>query len=103
VAVPALEDFRKGVDHTAHFVRLCTEFPNFRTFRTCYAHVLALSGGVDAAVEYAVSPWDLAASRILIEEAGGCYLQFRHEPESQMSGVVLGRPDVAMRIAALLT
>lgn len=103
VAVPALEDFRKGVDDTASFVRLCAEFPNFRTFRTCYAHVLAVSGGVDAAVEYSVSPWDLAASRILVEEAGGRYIRFRHDPERETSGVVLGRPDVAARIAELLS
>jgi fructose-1,6-bisphosphatase/inositol monophosphatase family enzyme len=84
-------------------VRLCEEFPNFRTFRTCYAHVLAVTGGVDAAVEYAVSPWDLAASRILIEEAGGSYIRYRADPEHGTSGVVLGRSDVTTRIVDVLT
>src|SRR3972149_8925198 len=45
--------------------------PTPRIYRTCLAHTLAVTGAVDAMIEYGDRIWDLAASQILIEEAGG--------------------------------
>jgi histidinol-phosphatase len=42
-----------------------------RTFSDFWHHVLVAEGAVDVAVEPVVSPWDIAAVKVIVEEAGG--------------------------------
>jgi histidinol-phosphatase len=42
-----------------------------RTFSDFWQHALVAEGAVDAAVDHVVSPWDIAAVMVIVEEAGG--------------------------------
>ncbi|MDQ3822626.1 MAG: histidinol-phosphatase [Actinomycetota bacterium] len=42
-----------------------------RTFSDCWQHLLVAEGSVDAAIDDVMNPWDIAALRVIVEEAGG--------------------------------
>jgi histidinol-phosphatase len=48
-----------------------------RTYTDFWQHVLVAEGSIDAAVEFELNPWDIAAPRVVVEEAGG---RFSSEP-----------------------
>ena len=77
VALPAMEDFMRDGDLSGLYVRLSRHFPNSRTYRNVYAHTAVLTGALDAAIEFDVAEWDLAATRLFVEEAGGAFREFR--------------------------
>ena len=42
-----------------------------RTFSDCWQHLLVAEGSVDAAIDPGLNAWDIAALRVIVEEAGG--------------------------------
>ena len=50
-----------------------------RGWSDCYAHLLAATGRVDAAVEPIVSAWDVAPMGVVMAEAGGAFFDWRGE------------------------
>ena len=50
-----------------------------RGFGDFWQHCLVASGGVDAAMEAEVNRWDLAAVKVLVDEAGGRFTSLRGE------------------------
>ncbi len=105
VGVPSRSSFTRCSKDGHVFDALVRAHPDFRTLRTCLTHTYAATGQLDAALEWDANIWDLAATRILIEEAGGRYLCVR-EREQQGAGMlysaVFGRPALVDRIAAML-
>ena len=52
-----------------------------RGYGDFWAHMLVAEGAVDGAVDaVGVSPWDLAAVQVIVEEAGGRFSDFAGEP-----------------------
>ena len=45
--------------------------PNVRVYGDCFAQNAAFTGKAGASVQFNVKPWDIAAAKLLIEEAGG--------------------------------
>jgi len=45
--------------------------PFFRGYTDCFGHAMVLRGGVAAMVDPGLALWDIAATRVLVEEAGG--------------------------------
>jgi len=86
------------------FDALTRTYPNHRIYRTCYAHACAATGQADATVDYGNHIWDLAATRLLVEEAGGAYrtLQDFHTPTGRVFSAVFGRPALVAKLASLL-
>ena len=95
---------RQSARGGAAFDAVTRDFPNHRIYRTCYAHLCTVSGQVDAMIEYGNKIWDLAAARILIEEAGGSYREVarRETPAGALLGAVFGRPALVARLADML-
>ena len=77
VGMPSRASFLKPTEAGRVFSAIVDAYPNFRAYHTCYAHTLAVIGGLDAAMEWDTPLWDLGATQILIEEAP-CFLGFRH-------------------------
>jgi fructose-1,6-bisphosphatase/inositol monophosphatase family enzyme len=105
IIIPALADFVKYRDDADKFYRITRSFTNHRIFRTCYGHTCAVTGMCDAGLEYDVGPWDLAATRLLIEETGGKFSVFRQERIPQVgvvSGAAFGNPTVVQEILSAL-
>lgn len=105
IGIPSRSNFVKhGADGTA-FDELAGAYPDFRVFRSCLTHAYAATGQLDAAVEWDVKLWDLAATQIVIEEAGGRYepLRARGQPgPGMLYCAVFGRPAVVEGISTLL-
>ncbi len=71
VAIPAYADFRNLDTADSKLLALIRACPNYRVFRNVYGHTLTMSGQLSACLEIRVSPWDVLASQIIIEEAHG--------------------------------
>ncbi len=104
VVLSARANFMRYRDDGAYFDKLARRYPNHRIYRSCLGHALVATGAVDAMVDYHDAPWDLAASRIVVEEAGGIYRIVR---EFIVDGVPIrsaafGRPSVVEQLCTLL-
>jgi histidinol-phosphatase len=71
ISAPDLAQFREagcpelyGRLHDGRYERV-------RGYTDCWAHVHAVGGWLDVVVEPGLSPWDIRATQVLIEEAGG--------------------------------
>lgn len=84
----------------AGFDRLMRQHPTVRGYVDCIAHVFAAEGRVGAVVDYGVKLWDIAATQVLIEEAGGRYvLAYRSRTKSPaVYGIICGKPAVVRRM-----
>lgn len=78
------------------FDRLLREYPNARGYVDCIAHVFAAEGLTGAVVDYGIKLWDIAATELLIREAGGRYVEaYRSRgPEPRLYGIIAGKPRV---------
>ncbi len=104
LVLSARANFIRYRDDGAYFDALTRAYPNHRIYRSCYGHALVASGGADAMVDYHDAPWDLAAARILAEEAGGVYRVVRNFVVDgvSISSAVFGKPAIVERIRTLL-
>lgn len=105
IATPSRASYLRYGDDGERFDALVRAQPNFRVFHTCYTHVCAVTGGVDAAVEWKVRLWDLAATQLLVEEAGGAYRSLGEATAPDggtLYSAVFGRPALVARIAEVL-
>jgi histidinol-phosphatase len=51
--------------------QLRAQVPHLRCFADCWAHAMVARGSIDALVEFRLARWDIAATEVLTEEAGG--------------------------------
>ena len=69
-----------------------------RTYCDCFGHALAVGGAVGAMVDYNLHLWDVAASEVLIREAGGVYRRMNEDAAADRPGgrydVIFGKPAV---------
>ncbi len=83
----------------AGFQRMAAEIPMLRGYSDGFGHAQVLGGGVDAMVDVDLNPWDVAATRALVPEAGGRCLSFQ---AGGKLGLVFGSPPLVERLAELL-
>ena len=95
VVIPARANFIK-YSHDGHvFDALVRRHPNHRIYRTCFAHTCTAIGATDATIDYGTAIWDIAANRILMEEAGGKFSVIRawDVPSfGQVTASIMGKP-----------
>lgn len=91
--------FTKAGEHDA-FMRLATEIPFFRGYTDAFGHAQVLSGGVDAMIDLDLSPWDTAATKILIREAGGVCLEIAYP--QQKAALLLGSAALVEQLHGFL-
>lgn len=105
IGLPSRSSFLRPVDSSPVFQAIVDAYPNFRAYHTCYAHTLVAMGGLDAGMEWDTPLWDLAATQILIEEAGGRY---RYVKKSELPGkrhlysAVFGKAEVVDRLTGII-
>ena len=105
IGLPSLAGFQRPTDATPVFTAIVDAYPNFRVYHTCYAHTLVATGGLDAAMEWGTPLWDLAATQILIEEAGGRYhwLEDTEVPgQGRFFTAVFGKAAVVDRLVGVI-
>jgi histidinol-phosphatase len=91
-----------GARERALFDALLAEHPGARIYPDCFGHVLAAEGSVGAMVDFGLRRWDLAATRLLVEEAGGICRRVggRGSGADERFDVVLGKAPVVEWVAA---
>lgn len=106
IGLPARRNFNR-VSNDAHvFDALVRAYPDFRVLCTCLTHTYAATGQLDASVEWDAHLWDLAATRVVIEEAGGRYACVRERVGPggyKLYCAVFGRVDQVDRIAKMVS
>lgn len=95
---------RDNNDESEVFYKVTNAHPNHRIYRCCFAHSISVSGHADAMVEYHVKPWDIAATQIIVEEAGGMFQTFGSpKPEGQfpLINAVFGKPLLVKKLLSI--
>lgn len=106
IGTPSKVNYDRVEGGGAVFDKLCATHPNVRIYHTCLTHVMAVTGGLDAAIEWNAPVWDVSATRIVVEEAGGRYVEVKAakgEDGEPLHNAVFGRPGLVERIVATLT
>lgn len=97
----ARANFVRHRDDGAVFEAITRAFPNHRIYRSSYTHLCAATGQADAMVDVGNAIWDIAAARVLVEEAGGAFrtVQDYTVGRERIFSTVFGRPSVVERLA----
>ena len=104
VATATRSNFMRYGDEGYLFDMLAQAHPNIRIYYCCYNHACAITGAVDATVEWNIRLWDIAATQLLIEEAGGEYQCVRQTEQPGVGTVycaVFGKPKLVSAIVKL--
>lgn len=87
------------------YEKLYTSHPEVRNISDCFGHTLAARGAVGALVDYYLFSWDLAATQVLVEEAGGKFILAFEKPDQlgrKAYGIICGKPKVVDWVYNLL-
>jgi histidinol-phosphatase len=102
VSAPEIQKFRvAGLEEG--YEKLGGVVKHFRGNGDCWMHAMVARGAVDAVVEFSLNRWDIAATEVIVEEAGG---RFYTRPSKTVQGkfdVVFGSPAAADEIVVLLS
>lgn len=82
------------------FTRMAREIPKLRGYTDAFGHAQVITGGVDAMVDMDCNPWDVAATQILITEAGGRCVT-RERPGNKLD-LVFGSPALVDQLTDYL-
>jgi histidinol-phosphatase len=101
LSVPEIQKFRmaqleEGYERLGSLVRY------FRGNGDCWMHAMAARGAVDAVVEFTLNRWDIAATEVLVEEAGGRIFMRPSKTTPGKYDTVFGNAYVAEEVVRLL-
>ncbi|MCG8588537.1 MAG: hypothetical protein MJE66_04535 [Proteobacteria bacterium] len=82
------------------FEWLAREAPILRGYTDAFGHAMVLGGAVDVMIDLNLNAWDLAATRILVPEAGGRIELVRESGDK--CGAVFGSPALVERVVKQL-
>ena len=102
VSAPEIQKFRVARLEEG-YEKLGSVVKHFRGNGDCWMHAMVARGAVDAVVEFSLNRWDIAATEVIVEEAGG---RFYTRPSKTVQGkfdVVFGSPAAADEIVELLS
>ena len=71
------ERFARNGTQRARWSRLVEEAAQARTWGDCYGYLLVATGRAEVMVDGLMAPWDAAALKPIIEEAGGVFSDWR--------------------------
>ncbi|MBD3300306.1 MAG: hypothetical protein GF347_03060 [Candidatus Moranbacteria bacterium] len=115
--IDSLEDLKKEIIATGDIIqfklvkeealyeKLLKEHEFTRTIPDCFGHTLAAQGSVGAMVDFDLSPWDLAATKLIIEEANGKFKLFKKTQlpnGTAKQNVIFGKPKVVDWLCEIL-
>jgi histidinol phosphatase-like enzyme (inositol monophosphatase family) len=82
--------------------RLRAQVPHLRSFADCWAHAMVARGSIDALVEFRLARWDIAATEVLIEEAGGRAMIWDSTHTAGRYDCIIGSPTAADEVAKII-
>jgi histidinol-phosphatase len=84
------------------YERLSDAGPFFRGNGDCWMHAMAARGAVDVVIEFSLNRWDVAATEVLVEEAGGRFLTRRSRTVPGKFDTVFGSSHAVGEVLRLL-
>jgi histidinol-phosphatase len=85
------------------WLRLARDLPRLRGYTDCFGHAQVVRGSVDAMVDLSLNPWDVAATQVLVEEAGGRCETLRLDRRDYPFGLVMGSPPLVEQLLGYLS
>ncbi|HWP86124.1 MAG TPA: inositol monophosphatase [Terriglobia bacterium] len=82
---------------TDAFDKLMQLHPDVRTYGDCFGHGMVLEGSVGALTDFGLRVWDVSATEVLVQEAGGKFFCWRTRGEllaEKRYDVIFGKPRV---------
>ena len=104
IVTTAPENFAKN-GLLDRFCAIQRHFGNTRIYRDCFAHSRVVEGGASAMVDANVRLWDIAATRLLVEESGGRFVETDRwtTPEgAEYHTCIFGRADLVDTLCAIM-
>ncbi len=83
------------------YLRLRERVDHLRGYTDCWSHAMVATGAIDAIFEPYMNRWDIAATEVLVEEAGGLCLTRRPQTPRAAIDAIFGVKEVVTEIAAL--
>ncbi len=78
--------------------RLLDLCPCLRGYSDCFGHTLVASGAVGAMIDPDLNPWDVLATQVIVEEAGGM-MMMRPSSNDCKVDALFGSPDLVRLLA----
>lgn len=75
------------------YTRLLELCPYLRGYTDCFGHAMVVGGSAGAMVDPALNPWDIKATQVLIEEAGGMIL-LRPSAQANKIDALFGNTEI---------
>jgi histidinol-phosphatase len=101
ICAPEIQKFRTaGLEEG--YERLAAAVRHFRGNGDCWMHAMAARGAVDAVIEFTLNRWDIAATEVLVEEAGGSFFTRPSKTTPGKYDTVFGSTHAAEQIVTLL-
>ncbi len=100
VVAPDAIQFRMAGMAEAHR-RLWEACDHLRGYTDVWADAMTVSGRIDAVVEPWMNIWDIRATQVLVQEAGGCHVTRQSRAEGALDSIY-GAPRLVDRLAELL-
>jgi histidinol-phosphatase len=101
ISAPDVKKFRVA-GLAPGYERLSDAGPFFRGNGDCWMHAMAARGAVDAVIEFSLNRWDVAATEVLVEEAGGRFLTRPSRTVPGKYDTVFGSPYAVGEVLRLL-
>jgi histidinol-phosphatase len=101
VSAPEIQKFRLA-ELEPGYERLGSVVRYFRGNGDCWMHAMAARGAVDAVVEFTLNRWDIAATEVIVEEAGGRIFIRPSKTTREKYDTVFGNAHAAEEIVSLL-
>ena len=92
----------KQRSHWQPFLRLVDATSRQRGFGDALGHSVVICGHAELALESAIMPWDVAATKILVTEAGGRYSDFDGSPSIYTGTAVISNGRVHDEVLTIL-
>lgn len=101
ISAPAEHYFRlAGIAESEQKLR--AQAPHLRCYGDCWAHAMVARGAIDALAEFRLARWDIAATEVIVEEAGGRALTWEASYAPGKYDSIIGSPAAAEELARLI-
>jgi histidinol-phosphatase len=79
------------------------QVPYMRSYSDCWAHAMVARGTLDGLTEFNLARWDIAATEVIVEEAGGRVLVRDARDVRGKYDIIVANPQTATTLTELLS
>lgn len=94
--------FKRTPERAAAWSALAARTADARTWGDCFGYLLVATGRAELMTDGTLSPWDIAALQVLVEEAGGVFTDWRGRASAFGDGAIATNAALATRLRAAL-